>query len=255
LNGSKTRSAGEWIDMTPSDWLDVTPSEWMERALPGWRKGTYGTYAGYPDIMRTTPRDWLSIMYAPLASQAGWPTTQPLRRHRYHEWRCGCHEDHERGKHHRHHSHGCRHCGSDPCECYCCIGDVDVVVYTRVGEKRIVPITVENDRRREQEIKVDLSDWTMRGGKAGLVETVDVGPKEFTLAPCGEQDVKLVVDVRGEDAESGRRTGRQPDVDTCVVATADLRLVGCDHRPLRIAAAILPRDCDPFRVSCGCTCC
>ena len=45
------------------------------------------------------------------------------------------------------------------------------------------------------------------------------------------------------------------DVDDCLVAVADLRLVGCDHRPLRIAVAILPRDCDPFRVSCGCTCC
>lgn len=259
-----TRSPADWMDMTLSDWLDVTPSELMERTMPGWREG-------YDDVLRTTPRDWLMSMYTPFATQTPWPMMQPLRRRRRHDWRCGCDDDREHGERRRH-KRGCRHCGRDACECYCCIGDVDVVVYARVGERRVVPITVENERRREREIKLELSSWTTRGGRTGLVETVAVHPKEFTVAPCGEQDVVLVIEVRGQpkpddggddggnegdDLESRAVVvrGRVPDVDTCEVVTADLRLVGCDHRSLRLATAVLPRDCDPFVVSCGCTCC
>jgi len=279
VNGTRTPSAGDWMDMTLSDWLEVTPSEWMDRAVPGWREG-------YGGMMGTTPRDWMSRMYAPLATPTSWPTMQPAapgregrrdrpygdregRRHRPYEGR-------ERKHHHRHDCR-CRDCGPDPCECYCCIGDVDVVVYTRVGERRVVPITIENERRREREIKLELSSWTTRGGKEELVHGV-VAPTEFTLPPCGAQEVTLLLDVRGEqphpeasavtydtvapevmeatDVEATNLERRRlPDVDGCQVVTADLRLIGCDHRSLRIAAAILPRDCDPFRVSCGCTCC
>ena len=267
MNGTRTPSAGDWMDMTPSDWLEVTPSEWMDRAVPGWREG-------YGGMMRTTPRDWMSRMYAPLATPTSWPTMQPSppgregRRHRPYE-------DRDR-KHHRHDCR-CRDCGPDRCECYCCIGDVDVVVYTRVGERRVVPITIENERRREREIKLELSSWTTRGGKEELVHGV-VAPTAFTLPPCGAQEVTLLLDVRGEQRDSEASAAdfeiagpevveatnvdatnverrRLPDVDGCQVVTADLRLVGCDHRSLRIAAAILPRECDPFRVSCGCTCC
>jgi len=247
------------MDLTLADWLDVTPSEWMERTMPGWREG-------YGDIMRTTPREWLEMVYAPFASQPLW-TVRPLRRgrRRYRDWRCGCEDDREHRKPHRR-DFGCPRCGSDPCECYCCVGDVDVVVYTRMGERRVVPISVANERRREKSIKLELSSWTTRGGDTGFVETVSLEPDEFTLEPCGEQDVMLVIEVPGKqpDAGAGRKPTatdvpeqrkRRPDMDSCQVVTADLRLVGCDHRSVRIAAAILPRDCDPYRVSCGCTCC
>jgi hypothetical protein len=93
-------------------------------------------------------------------------------------------------------------------------------------------------------------------------------PKTFTIPACGEQKVTLVVKTRDDGRTDGTpneaATGRQPgeggartipDVDDCLVATADLRVVGCDHRPIRIAVALLPRDCDPFTVPCGCSCC
>ncbi len=253
--------------MTLGDWLEVTPSEWMERAVPGWRQG-------YGDVMRTTTRDWLEMAYAPFTGQAyapftsqtPWPAAQPLRSRRRHRgWRCGCEDDHEHRKPGRHDC-GCSRCGRDSCECYCCIGDVDIVVYTRLGEQRVVPISVANERRREKTIKLELSSWTTRSGDTDAVKTVGLAPDEFTLEPCGMQEVTLVIDVPRErsDAPTGKRPSgtnareerkRLPDVDSCQVVTADLRLVGCDHRSLRLAAAILPRDCDPYRVSCGCTCC
>lgn len=262
MNAAKTGTAGNWMDMTISDWLDLAPSEWMDQAMPGWRERSY---AGYGDIMRTSPRDWFSMMYGPFASQTPLPAVRPLRGHPRHEHRWGCHEGRARWEHHhRHHrDQGCRHCGPDPCECFCCIGDVDLVVYTRVGEQRVIPITVENERRREQEVKLELSDWTTRGGTTGVVETIVIEPTEFTLAPCGVQEITVVVrmlekadagtQAKKEDAAAERR--RLSDVDSCEVVTADLRLIGCERRSLRIAAAVLPRDCDPFRVSCGCTCC
>jgi hypothetical protein len=238
--------------MTLSDWLEVTPADWMDRALPGWRERSYG------DLLRTTPSEWWAMMYAPLSGQAAWPMMAPSRRHRHHG--CGCHDHHERCGC-RCHQDGCRHCGPESCECLCCLGDVDVAVHTRVGEQRVVPIAVENERRREKTISLELSGWTTRGGRAGPVETVMLEPKEFTLAPCSEQDVMLVVRVRGADQMADEQTAETgvdrglTDVDTCQVVTADLRLVGCDHRPVRIAVAILPRDCDPYRIGCGCTCC
>ena len=258
-----TQGAGDWMDMTLSDWLDVAPSEWMDRTMPGWRGGSYGTYG---DLMQTTPREWLSMMYTPLASQTPWRTRQPTRHyHRHHAHRCGCDHHHEVGRrYHLHHRHaGCRGCGSERCECVCCVGDVDLVLYSRVGEQRVVPITIENERHRERDVKLEPSDWITRAGTSGVVETVSLDPAEFTIAPCAAQDVTLVVNVRGEQQDTGDKANekpspgqiRVPDVDACQVATAELRVVGCDRRSVRIAMAILPRDCDPFRVSCGCTCC
>jgi hypothetical protein len=238
--------------MTVSDWLDVTPSDLMERALPGWRDRSYG------DLLQTPPSEWLAMMYAPFASQTAWPTAPPAGRHHrhLHHHDCGCRHPHH-GQGHR-----CAHCGTEPCECFCCLGDVDVAVYARMGETRVLPIAVENERRREKSITLELSSWTTRGGNVGPVETVLLEPKEFTLAPCSEQAVTLAVrvlhadkstDEQTRDVEAANRE-RLPDVDSCQVVTADLRLVGCDHRSVRIAVAILPRDCDPFRVIWGCTC-
>jgi hypothetical protein len=264
--------------MTPSDWIDARPSDWMEQAMPGWRNRSYS------EMLRTPPSEWWSMMYAPFLDQmtglatglVAQPQPQPgPHRHghhrHHHDCDCGCH-DHDR---HEGHAHGCSDCGPEPCECFCRIGDVDLAVYSRVGEQRVVSIVVENERRREKEIKLELSDWTTRGGNEAAVQTVFLEPNELTLAPRSEQEVTLVFRVRprpqpGKGQSEGKggsdvsydaavtavtERAQLTDVDSCQVVTADLRLVGCERRSIRIGVAILPRDCDPIRVGCGCGCC
>lgn len=276
----------------PVDWMNTPASDLLDRVLPaGWRDRSYS------DLMRATPSDWMQWMYPQYAQQAAgaqpyaalWPYAAmqgyaapqqyggaPMTaKHAY---------DTRPGQPH-HHPHGCRcpkcreqecchpRCGHERCDCYCCIGEADFVVYARVGETRVIPITIENERRREKDITVELSPWRMRGGGTAPVEG-GVTPQSFKLPACGEKEVVIGVRI-SEPANAGNQTpantdtqtgisattdGRigereLKDVDGCLVATADLTLVGCDHRPLRIAVAILPRDCDPFRVTCGCGCC
>ena len=186
-----------------------------------------------------------------------------------------------RSAHHRHHHHrdcecGCDDdCGHDECHCRCCIGDVDLVVYARLGERRLVPITIENNRRREREIKLELSEWKTRGGQKSEVEVKSVlQTTQFTLGACEEKEVffavesNLVREVVGQKAtvldtesfEAAREAGEQekrelPDLDECTVFSADLRVEGCDTRPIRIALALLPRDCNAYEIDCGCGCC
>ncbi len=284
MKATTSPASGHWTNTTLSDVMEQSPATWMDTAVPGWRNRTYGDY-----FLRTSPADWWSMMYPTLAGR-----TQPApRRHPHHhpdhhrhdhhhhdrERDCGCHEhDHRHhddcGCHeHDHHHHddcgchehhhrdcGCHDCAHASCECECCIGDVDITVYTRVGEERVVPMVIENERRRESRIKLELSNWTTRAGNPAPVETVRLEPVEFTIEPCGSKEVTLAIKVAAPHVVPVEGEGREPteeprDVDACLVVTADMRLEGCDHRPVRIAAAILPRYCDPCRVGCGCSCC
>jgi hypothetical protein len=167
------------------------------------------------------------------------------RRHR-HKYDCDC--DDCRGK-----------CGRDDCYCRCCIGDVDLVVYTRVGERRVVPLMIENSRRREKEITLELSDWTSRGGRPAKVTAQLSQPTSFTLQPCEEREVIVTINVTGGDdtpnVPDDTGAPRRQDVDDCEVAYADLRVTGCDIRPIRIAVAILPYDCGAYDIDCRCGCC
>jgi hypothetical protein len=151
-----------------------------------------------------------------------------------------------------------------------------------------VPILLENDRRREKEIELDLSEFRTKGGSRTAIVAA-VKPTKFVLGPCEEREVIVLIDVRDDKgdagdggdpnkdgAESKGRTaepskeevpesvramlaeGRDVDlidVDECVVAYGDLRIVGCDVRPVRIAVSVLPRDCHAHRVRCSCGCC
>jgi len=250
-----------WMNMAPSDWMSMTPSEWMDRTVAWWNQS-------YSNMMSARPSDWWAMMYTPAMGQRTTPQ-RGVGHHRHYETCVECDDDWDYRKEDPH-RHACRYCGSDPCECYCCIGDVDLAVYSHVGEQRVIQLVIENDRHRDQEITLELSGWTTRGGNPAPVETVLLEPKAFSLPSCGEQKVNLVVSIRSAEqtgtgqqkaqkqagaAEKASQEALPPDVDDCLTATADLRLVGCDHRPLRIAVAILPRDCDPYRVNCGCTCC
>ena len=181
----------------------------------------------------------MSAFIAPLAAAAAPARTAPGRTsHKPHMHDCGC---------------GCD-CEKDMCHCECCIGDVDLVVYGRVGERRIITITIENSRRREKEIKLELSNWTTRSGKPTDISAQILTPTQFKLAPCAEHSVAIVVNAVPNDISSSD-DNRIPDVDECEVVFADLRVEGCDIRPIRIALALLPRDCDTYDVECGCSCC
>jgi hypothetical protein len=153
---------------------------------------------------------------------------------------------------------GCKHqecCGErvDPCHCNCCIVDADLIVYTKMGETRVISLTLENSWRRERKIKMELSHFTRRGGAAAPVTANLLPPApEFELGPCAHRNVVLAVAIGSAVPGANRES---PDVDDCTVYYADLRVEGCEIRPIRIALAVLPRDCDSYQVECGCGCC
>jgi hypothetical protein len=237
-----TMTSSNWMEMSPSDWMSMTPSEWMNWAMSEWNRS-------YADWMNIMPPTWTANINPAGMRRGVW---SPIR---------------ERQPE-RHHRERCRDCDSNSCECYCCINNADLAIYSYFGEQRVIPILIQNDRHREAQISLELSTWNNQGGQPAPVETVLLEPQTFTLPACGEQ--KVILAVRIFDVKTGENEGRDDltavanadreaqrqlrDVDDCLVATADLRLVGCDHRPLRFAVAILPRSCDPYQVSCGCTC-
>jgi hypothetical protein len=169
---------------------------------------------------------------------------------------------------------GCPVCAPDPCTCRCCISDADLVIEARVGERRIVPVIIENQWRRERDIEVELSSWT-KVSEGVHVDGEIFGPNALKLAPCGRSQVVLVLTVGGDTvitpgktipsdktpqkpAQAPAQSVRErqlPDVDRCLVSYADLRIKGCDLRSIRVAVAVLPRDCEAFTVGCGCSCC
>ncbi len=140
----------------------------------------------------------------------------------------------------------CRSCEDDRCECRCCIPRCDLLVYGRLGETRVVPFVIENRRHREREIALHISDWKTVGGGSADVTTVELEPATFELKPCSRRIVQLRFSIAAEE----RR-----EVETCVVACADLTVDGCDMKPLRIAVAILPLECGPYCIDCSCGCC
>jgi hypothetical protein len=142
----------------------------------------------------------------------------------------------------------------DPCHCTCCIVDADVVVYIYLGERRVLPLTLGNHRRRKKEVNVALDAFKTRAGKPAPIKGTLLPPAQFELGPCAVHPIVIVVDTA--PAGGGGAVPEQfPDVDDCTVYYADLRLDGCDIRPVRIAVAILPRDCGAYTIDCHSCCC
>jgi hypothetical protein len=133
----------------------------------------------------------------------------------------------------------------------------------------VVPIRIENSRKRAREITLELSEFRRSGGGDVPFNGLLFPPTSFTLGPCEVKDVILVVfpaqvegdkrdvDLKAMATASGRgdRDIEIPDVDDCIVGYADLRVEGCDIRPIRIAVALLPRDCGAYEIECACSCC
>ena len=167
-------------------------------------------------------------------------------------------------------------CGCDPCTC-CTPPDADVVVRMRLGERRVVPVTIVNEWRREREITLSMGDWAGCPGDRAVTVAGLVHPSgELTLAPCERRQVvvevmALPVAEKNDKAESKAtarggdravaagglllRGDRLPDVDTCATYCGELRVEGCAHRPVSFAVQVLPRSCDAYELDCSCGCC
>jgi hypothetical protein len=175
-----------------------------------------------------------------------------------------------------------RHCGCDEhrdCHCECCVSDADVLVHARCGELRRIPVTFENDSRRERQVKLELEKFVTRGGQ-DVKWATRLSEMEFTLKPCSEHTVTLSVAVlcetRDDTGDAKPKSSNTPtsnvagainadavnaaqdrigSVDHCQVAYATLRAEGCSVRPAVIAVAVLPDDCETYRRPCSCGCC
>jgi hypothetical protein len=149
------------------------------------------------------------------------------------------------------------------CHCECCVCDSDILVHARCGERRSIPITFDNETRRDRDVKLELEKFVTSGGR-DLNWRTALSETHFTLRPCGEHTVIVSVEVQcgpfaGSDAPTTATNANAPGdagrVDRCEVAYAGLRADGCAVRPILIAVAVLPNDCDAYRCPCGGCCC
>ena len=183
----------------------------------------------------------------------------------YETWRSGVSDLLERPKHKAGCGcNACKSCEPDPCACRCCVADSDLLLEGRLGERRVITLVIENRWRRARDIELELSSWT-KTAEAMVIKAEIVSPTTFTLEPCGEAHVVIAVEIAAAAAAASTPAAGDtavtvdqrvlPDVTTCAVSYADLRIKGCDLRSVRIAVAVLPRDCDAYKVDCACGCC
>ncbi len=155
------------------------------------------------------------------------------------------------------HKHGC-HCHEHDCACSCCIRCADMVEYARCGEVRRIPITFDNDSRRERDVTLQVGAFATESGQ-DVGWQAAVSETSFKLPPCGEKTVILTVNVDcgrlGTPQTPGKDQQQAAGVDSCKVVYATLRAESCAIRPLVIAVAVLPEFCGTHHTSCSCGCC
>jgi hypothetical protein len=190
--------------------------------------------------------DALTTMMGTPVSSPAQPTHQQGHHHHGHHQHgcdCGCHHEHDCG------------CREHDCSCSCCIRCADVVEYARCGETRRIPITFNNDTRRERDVTLQLGNFATESGQ-DVGWQASLSTTQFKLAPCGETTVLLSVPVDcSKLGTPSNIEGRAPTVDNCKVVYATLRADGCTVRPLVIAIAVLPDHCGAHHAGCGCGCC
>ena len=165
----------------------------------------------------------------------------------------------------------CDPCGHDSC-CDCCICDGDVLIEARCSERRVISLTFSNDSRRTRDVTVSLSSFSTASGR-DLGWAAALSDTKFTLGPCEEKVVQLVVNIdcsvfHKDDPASTAGTAstaakarkddnnqRLVDVDRCEVAYARVSAEGCISRPVLVAVAVLPNHCDSYVATCKCDCC
>ncbi len=159
-------------------------------------------------------------------------------------------------RHHRHHGCGCG-CHERDCSCSCCIRCADIVEYARCGEVRRIPITFDNDTRRERDVTLQIGNFATESGQ-DVGWQASLSTTQFKLPPCGETTVLLAVNVDcskiGVPSTQGDNR-KSATIDSCKVAYATLRADGCTICPIVIAVAVLPEHCGAHHAGCGCGCC
>lgn len=166
--------------------------------------------------------------------------------------------------HHRKHDHGhergCRDCGGgcsgcrDRCTCCGCGTDADVLVTTRPGERRVIPIEIRNPRHRDVTVTVDPGPWTSCDGSDVALQSVVRPAGELTIPGCTTREVLLVLEVGGKLDDPAGDYRQATGLRCCTTLTSDVRINGCGTI-LRVAVNVLPLDCDAVEVTCcGCCC-
>ena len=135
----------------------------------------------------------------------------------------------------------------DPCS------EREVVIGIRAGfEKGDVKRAASSGADLAGMTKSELLDEARRAG----VETTSTMNKDDLISAIGDvASIREPVDVTGQKPIDTIDDRTLPDIDDCHVAIADLCIEGCDARPIRIAVAVLPRDCNSYTVRCVCACC
>ena len=222
-----TTTAPDLITTLTTGWADAV-QQWADQSQTMWEQWGMAPWAPPTD-----PR--------PAARRAGGPHSGHRPAHEHHQG------------HERHH-HGCE-CETDVCAC--CVPDADIVLHARAGERRVVPFVLHNQWRREREVSVEVGPWHRCSG-ADLNIQAKVDGEGFTLGPCEDRVVRLLVTVAGPDEvvakEKGEPAVRSGGVGQCSSAYADVRFEGC-ARPQRVAVVVEPAECDAVEVECDCGCC
>lgn len=168
------------------------------------------------DVLRRmlddTIRAWDPIWQSWSAAMPAWPAVGKPEvqragrgtRGRGQDCGCGGHRDeHEHGHERAHedhpgHAHECgnshrRSCARGACDC--CVGEADLVVVTRLGESRIVPLVIHNEWRRERTVEVTVGEFEPACHEEALVRVAAAtrprGP--VTLAPCARVEVGILL--------------------------------------------------------------
>jgi hypothetical protein len=153
------------------------------------------------------------------------------------------------------HDHGHQHdrcnCGSG---CGCSARDADLVLVARVGERRVVPLVLHNEWRRERPITIGVSAFRPCDPCAEEVEiAVSTQPGgEVVLPPCSRTVVEVLVALP-DKLRDVADNGEQRRLTRCTTVYGDISTDGC-ARPVRLAVVVLPPDCDAHEIDC-CGCC
>lgn len=157
---------------------------------------------------------------------------------------------------------GTSHCCDSGCH-----PDVDLILNTRLGERRVLPFRVRNTWRRERQVTLAVGAWQhCRGDQNLRVQgAFDVGDT-LTLAPCSTTTVRLLVGTTtgGKDRSDSAddlgdlrargKDGQLPDLGCCSTWYTDLRFEGC-ARPQRLAVVVHSTACAAIDLRCGCDGC